>query len=234
MMERKKAIIEAMKKTAEMLGRREYMLINLSRAIEEIEKVSNTLQERLEEWVGMYFDTEKRSAEKFILEQEKPAGEMTEKDLEEMKALAEEIKTLEKLKERYKGYLGEIAKQLCQNISYVAGPDVAAKLIAHVGSAERLANMPASTLQILGAEKALFRHLRGKARPPKHGLIFQHKYISTSPKKVRGKIARAFATKVSIAAKADVYGKRFIGDGLLEAFEKRYQQIMKEYKEGKK
>jgi len=87
--------------------------------------------------------------------------------------------------------------------------------------------MPASTVQVIGAEKALFKHLKNKSiDPPKHGIIFQHASISTSPKSVRGKIARALATKITLAAKADEYTKRFIGPEVKDKFDKRLKDIL--------
>jgi nucleolar protein 56 len=103
-----------------------------------------------------------------------------------------------------------------------------------VGSLSRLAFLPASAVQVLGAEKALFKHLRNKNIPsPKHGIIFQHARISSSPKSVRGKIARALANKLSLAAKADAFSKRRISPGLKADFDARFAQIMAEYEREK-
>jgi nucleolar protein 56 len=125
----------------------------------------------------------------------------------------------------YRDYLSKYAESLSNkiapNLSYIVGPSLAAKLIAHAGSLSKLACLPASTIQVLGAEKALFKHLRSGSPPPKHGLIFQHPAISTAPKWVRGKIARTLAAKLCIAAKADAISHRFIAQKLKEQFEKR-------------
>jgi nucleolar protein 56 len=85
--------------------------------------------------------------------------------------------------------------------------------------------MPASTIQILGAEKALFRFKKEGGKPPKHGVIFQHSYIKKSQKEIRGKIARIFASKISIAAKADVFTKRYIYKDLKNEVEERIREI---------
>ena len=119
---------------------------------------------------------------------------------------------------------------ICPNISKVAGPEIAAKLVSHVGSLKRLSVLPSSTIQVLGAENALFKHLKNRRiKPPKHGIIFQHPRISGSPKAVRGRIARALAAKITIAAKADGFTKRDISKMLLDDFEKRYQEIMADF-----
>src|SRR5437870_13176670 len=81
--------------------------------------------------------------------------------------------------------------------------------------------MPSSTLQVLGAEKALFRTLKTGARPPKHGVIFQYAPIHQSPKWLRGKIARAVAGKLAIAAQMDAYGGGDKGQGLKDGLERK-------------
>jgi len=157
-------------------------------------------------------------------------ADLGEPDLEQCRSFANSIIGLHKLRERYEKYQDELAGQLCPNMSKVAGPGVAAKLVAHVGSLARLARLPSSTIQVLGAEKALFKHLKNrKIKPPKHGIIFQHPKISGSPKAVRGRIARALAAKITLAAKADAFTKRDISGMLLEGFEKRYNEIMAAY-----
>ncbi len=95
---------------------------------------------------------------------------------------------------------------------------------------DRLAVLPASTIQILGAEKALFRALRTGARPPKHGILFQHQEVHTAPKWQRGKIARTLANKIAIAARIDFYRGTEAPElkGLLE---ERLDQIKVKYKD---
>ena len=76
------------------------------------------------------------------------------------------------------------------NTSYIIDPIVAASLLERAGSFEKLANLPASTIQLLGAEKALFKHIKFKTKSPKHGVLFKEKEISTASKKERGRLAR--------------------------------------------
>jgi nucleolar protein 56 len=89
--------------------------------------------------------------------------------------------------------------------------------------------MPASTIQVLGAEKALFRALRTGGKPPKHGVIFQFPEIHRAPRWQRGKIARALATKLAIAARVDFFTGRFIGDKLKKMLIERIDEIKKLY-----
>lgn len=154
-------------------------------------------------------------------------GDFEQKDVENMQRMAEEIESIYALMNRHEKYLDDVAQQVCPNLRYLIGAKVAGKLIAAAGGIKKLALMPASTVQVIGAEKALFKHLRNKSiAPPKHGIIFQHNSISTSPKSVRGKIARALATKITLAVKADVYTKRFIGPQVKDKFEKRLKDIL--------
>ena len=104
-------------------------------------------------------------------------------------------------------------------------------MIAIAGSLQNLAMRPASTIQVLGAEKALFRSLKTGARPPKHGLIFQHTLLHDAKRWQRGKIARVIAGKLAIAARADAFGGKYIGDDLKTEVDKRVQEIREKYKE---
>jgi len=161
-------------------------------------------------------------------------AQLNKKDIEEIKLLGKRIITLYTLVEELEQYQKELAEEIAPNISDLAGSDIAAKLIAHAGSLDRLAKMPSSTVQVIGAEKALFKHLKNKRiAPPKHGIIFQYAKISNSPKRVRGKIARAFANKIAIAAKADAFTKNSISAQLKKDFEERFQEIMEEDKKVK-
>jgi nucleolar protein 56 len=100
-----------------------------------------------------------------------------------------------------------------------------------MGGLTNLAKMPASTVQVLGAEKALFRSLKTGARPPKHGMIFQHTLIHEAKRWQRGKIARALAGKLAIAARSDAFSGKYIGDDLKAGLEKRIKEIQEKYEE---
>ena len=132
-------------------------------------------------------------------------------------------------KERILNYLDELMQEAAPNIRALIGPIIGAKLIRKAGGIGELAKMPASTIQILGAEKALFRALHGKGTPPKHGIIFQDPRIFKAPWWQRGKIARALAGKLSIAARVDYFTGEYIGDELLRDLERRIEEIRKKY-----
>jgi nucleolar protein 56 len=108
---------------------------------------------------------------------------------------------------------------------------VGARIIAKAGSLVRLAMLPAGTIQVLGAEKALFRALKTGARPPKHGLLFQHPLIHSAPKWQRGKIARAVASKVAIAARIDYYRHEGKDATISDKLNTRITEIREKYKE---
>ena len=120
-------------------------------------------------------------------------ADLKEKDVSAILLLASQINNFYKLKGHYENYLKELEKEACPNFATVGGSTIAAKLISHAGSLKRLVEMPASTIQILGAEKALFRHMRNKKRnlPPKFGIIHEHQLIQKSKSDMYGKVARS-------------------------------------------
>jgi nucleolar protein 56 len=106
------------------------------------------------------------------------------------------------------------------NLNDLLGPELSALMLAQAGGLNRLARLPASTVQVLGAERAFFEHLRGRAPPPRHGLLFLHPQIQSAPRADRGKLARSLAGKVAIAARKDQAGAPVTPD-LKAAFERR-------------
>jgi len=202
---RKKMLGEVQKRTSESLAARDRLLAHGVNALDELTKIINLVQTRRSEW--------------FIEELKNP------KDMEIEKRYSEEIDCLVKLQEALDSYIDSLAMELMPNACRLAPPKVAAKLLAHAGSLERLAKMPASTIQVIGAERALFKHLRKKTKPPKHGIIFQSPLINHAPKEERGRIARALAAKLALAFKLDAFGKRDFGDKLKTDLDRRLSSI---------
>ena len=129
-------------------------------------------------------------------------------------------------------YVDNTMEEMAPNVKAVAGALLGARMISIAGSLQNLAMRPASTIQVLGAEKALFRSLKTGARPPKHGLIFQHTLLHDAKRWQRGKIARVIAGKLAIAARADAFGEgHYIGAQLKEDINKRIEEIREKYKE---
>jgi nucleolar protein 56 len=156
-------------------------------------------------------------------------AEIEDVDLEEIQKLARICLSLYSYREYLEKYIDETMKEIAPNIRELVGSNLGARLIAQAGGLEALAKKPASTIQVLGAEKALFRALRTGSKPPKHGVIFQSPYIHSAPKWQRGKIARALAAKLSIAARVDAFGGAFIGTELKKSLEERINEIKIKY-----
>ena len=136
-----------------------------------------------------------------------------------------------KTKDDLEKYIDESMKEIAPNIQCLVGSLLGARLIALAGSLEGLAKCSSGTVQVLGAEKALFRHLRSGEDPPKHGIIFQSSYIHSSKKHQRGKIARALAGKLSIAARVDFFSGEFIGTTLVKELENKVKDIKSSFPE---
>jgi nucleolar protein 56 len=158
-------------------------------------------------------------------------ADIAELDLQQIQALAKNVLEFYELRKNMENYVDRTMEEMAPNVRAVAGALLGARLIAIAGSLQNLAMRPASTIQVLGAEKALFRSLKTGARPPKHGLIFQHTLLHDAKRWQRGKIARAIAGKLAIAARADAFGGRYIGDDLKAEINKRLEEIREKYKE---
>ncbi len=158
-------------------------------------------------------------------------ADIAETDLQQIQTLSRDVLTLYELRKNMENYVDRTMEELAPNVRAVAGALLGARLIAIAGSLRNLAMRPASTIQVLGAEKALFRSLKTGARPPKHGLIFQHTLLHDAKRWQRGKIARVIAGKLSIAARADAFGGNFIGERLKDEINKRLDEIREKYKE---
>lgn len=104
-------------------------------------------------------------------------------------------------------YLRERMQAVAPNLQALIGEIVGSKLIAHAGGLTNLSKYPASTIQILGAEKALFRALKTKGKTPKYGLIFNSTFIGRAGTKNKGKISRYLANKCAIAARVDSFSE---------------------------
>lgn len=142
-------------------------------------------------------------------------------DFNSMAILAGNILSLYDNREMLENQIANKAMDIAPNLSHLAGSVLAAKLIAKAGSLRKLAMFPASTIQLLGAEKALFRAKKTNAKPPKHGLIFQHPYVHSKPRRLRGRAARVLSSKLTLAARADAFTGNQIGEGLRKQLEEK-------------
>jgi len=172
------------------------------RAMDDCERVANELAERVAEWAGTRFE----DAGTGVDYARNLAGREPEDPADEaVVSLAGRVADLADEAERLRRYVERAAPEVAPNLSTLAGPVLAARLIALAGGLETLAKKPSGTVQVLGAEDALFAHLRGDAPPPKHGVIFLHEYVRNTVPDHRGSAARALAGKLAIAARVDHY-----------------------------
>ncbi len=159
-------------------------------------------------------------------------ADINDSDLSQIQQLAKDVLAFYELRKSMEEYVDRTMEEMAPNVRAVAGALLGARMISIAGSLQNLAMRPASTIQVLGAEKALFRSLKTGARPPKHGLIFQHTLLHDAKRWQRGKIARVIAGKLAIAARADAFGEgHYIGDALKEDINKRIEEIREKYKE---
>lgn len=195
--------------------------------ITELDRAGNLLFKRLREWYGLYFPelsekiqshdsfvevilakSKKELAKEFSVK-DLMGADLSKADVEEMLLLATQVKAIYEVRKQHEVYLEKVMKKYCPNILELAGTTVGAKLLELGKSLKHLAMLPASTIQLLGAEKALFRHLKTGSRSPKYGVVFQHQLIQQAPKKIRGKAARMLADKLSLCARLDYFKGEF-------------------------
>jgi nucleolar protein 56 len=132
-------------------------------------------------------------------------SDLNEIDLFNVKYFCDKVKNLIKYREEMLEYLKRIMKNVAPNVCALVGEIVAARLISHAGSLSNLAKYPASTIQILGAEKALFRALKTRGKTPKYGLLYHSSFIGKAPTKSKGKISRYLANKIAMCSRIDFF-----------------------------
>lgn len=192
---------------------RDALLMQACNAYDNLEKAANTLVEHLREWYGLHDPTvgSLNNDQLLAAAQTPPAttppGGMpfTNEDRIAAQGFASSIATLAAQRSALERYIEALAPTVAPNCSALAGPMLAARLLALAGGLEKLARLPASTIQLLGAEKALFRHLKGQGKAPKYGLLFAHPGVQAA--KEKGKAARLVAAKLSLGARVDFYRK---------------------------
>jgi nucleolar protein 56 len=133
--------------------------------------------------------------------------DMSETDSNQVQKWSERVVELINFRESLSDYLKERMNAVAPNLQALIGEIVGAKLIAHAGGLTNLSKYPASTIQILGAEKALFRALKTKGKTPKYGLIFNSTFIGRAGLKNKGKISRYLANKCAIASRVDCFSE---------------------------
>ena len=173
----------------------------------------------------------KRADMILVAVQRSKGGDILEENLSIIKKLANEVIMQTELRKILAQQIEEMMEKIAPNIKELLTATVGARLMAKAGSLQKLSVMPASTIQIIGAEKALFRSLKTGAPPPKHGILFQHPILHSAPKWQRGKMARAIASKVAIAARIDLFRNGEKDLHISEQLNKRIAEIQEKYKE---
>jgi len=199
------AIESEEKRMKELLRSEDMFIIALIRTYDEVIRCINLLSGRVNEMKSLGYEDE---------------------EIPVIIALERRMNSLQKLREEIEDELEEKMEAIAPNLTRVAGHMIGARLIERAGGLKKLAMLPGSKIQVMGAERALYRSLsKGKkGKPPKHGIIYQHPMIRTLNRKVRGKMARYFAGKISIAVRLDYFSGN-IDEKLDEDLKKRYQGL---------
>lgn len=210
-------------------GERDRFVVQAVRAFDEITRTANTLMERLRDWYALHFpealrritdqakfakilaDSPDRAAVANALGELRPGdsigADFTKDELVAMQDLARSIGALFAEHDRLERLIEADAREVSPTLSGLVGPIISARLISHANGLEDLASLPASTVQTLGAENALFMHLKEGKNPPKHGVLFQHPLVNTAPRWQRGRIARLMSGYAARAARIDWFAE---------------------------
>ena len=226
-------------------------LEHLIRAADEIRSSWVLLEARLTEWIVLLLprarmESDRNKLAKLVMNSEKlsdlatyfdvdlPPVTPKENEWRVIKNWSETVASLESQVGIIESTVRELALEHLPSLSAIAGPMIAAKLCVAAHGRMRLARLPAGTVQILGAEKAFFSHLKQGTKTPKHGLIYSHVLISRSPKPVRGRISRMLAARMSLAARIDAFNGNPWGEEELRLIEERVEKIRQQYFDSKK
>ncbi|HDD72513.1 MAG TPA: C/D box methylation guide ribonucleoprotein complex aNOP56 subunit, partial [Candidatus Aenigmarchaeota archaeon] len=224
------------------------LIMRVISVIDELDKEINVFSEMLREWYGLHFpesckvvSSNQRLAEIVAkygrreniedkdlssLARDSSGMDLSDTDIHRMQDFSREILHLYELRKKLTNYLEEITRTTIPNLSAIAGPLLAARLLSLAGGLSKISKLPSSTIQLLGAEKALFRHLRGEGKAPKYGVLFGHPYIQQAPKELKGKIARLIASKLSLASRMDMFSGRDEGERLKKELEEQVRKVM--------
>lgn len=229
-------------------SKRDMHVVQAVDAIDELHEQANILVERLREWYGLHFpefvDAPSSNEEVAALiasqgdrdaimaaapqwkTRDSMGGPLLPPEAAAVRSLARTASTLYSTRADLEKYLDEAMMEVAPNTATLLQPVLAARMVKQAGGLRRLATMPAGTIQTLGAEKALFRHIKEGKRPPKHGFLMQHPLVHRAPRHQRGALARSLAAKVALAARADVFTKSTdTGARLAAEFEKRAEEL---------
>ncbi|MBI4140548.1 hypothetical protein HY485_01780 [Candidatus Woesearchaeota archaeon] len=222
---REQTIIETKQKIKQSVGE-DTLIIQAATTLETLTTVTNTLIEKLRMWCELYnpeFSHETKDNKTFVdaiantkttQKKETMGGKLEEKDITAIQNFAKTIQQISATQQEILKYAETKLKNNCKNILEILETTLTAKLLILAGSLKNLAMMPASTIQLLGAQKALFKHLKEGAKTPKYGILATHPLVEKASAKNKGKTARILASKIAIAAKVYYFKGSFIFDQL--------------------
>jgi nucleolar protein 56 len=198
---------------------RDRLLVQAVNAYDDLHRMTNALEERVYEWFSLHYPEIDRKGvvsriaeygrrENFPNFRESTGVEFSAEDEKTIASFALSIIKLEEEKKKIESYARGLVRELAPNMASLVDEILAARLVALAGSLEKLSKLPASAVQLLGAEKALFRHLHKKGRSPKYGIIFMTPYIQNASPDKKGKAARVLASKLMQACRIDFYSGR--------------------------
>ena len=174
-------------------------LIQVIEALDEAHSNFNLTSERFTTWYSQITGNPRARLDEIFDNEILPSH---------IQPLKDHIVNTKKLIKELSLYLDENSPLIFPNIVNVLGTQLSVRIVALAGSLSKLARMPASTIQLLGAEKALFRHMADGSPPPKHGVLYQHPTVKRASGKNKGRASRKLAAKVAIASKIDFFGEK--------------------------
>lgn len=221
---------------------RDRRLEHLVRATEEVRAHASALEGRLVEWLGLFLprarvEGDRREVARALLaaesvpdlaagwEVEAPPSEPLAAEWLALRSLGAAVLVDDQRVKELEGAQRELVWDYLPSTAALVGPLLAAKLCVQAGGRMRLARMASGAVQTLGAESALFMHLRGEATSPKHGHLFQHPWVHRSHRKARGKVARYLAGRVSLTARLDAFDGTVVDDEFTSAVDARVTEI---------
>lgn len=240
------ALAHAKAQTRRALGRPDVHVVQAVDALDDLTEAANLISERLREWYGNHYPEAARAVPRHeelaglvaahttsdAVRKAKPelpenemGGPLPAPEEAALRAFARLTSSLYATRAEMEKFLDQRTPELAPNLAKLCGASLAARLLKIAGGVEALAKMPAGTIQTLGAEKALFRHLKEGAKPPKHGVILQHPVLHRAPRPQRGALARTLAAKIAMAARADAFTKHDVAARLLAELEQAAEEV---------
>ncbi|HJJ98615.1 MAG TPA: RNA-processing protein [Methanocorpusculum sp.] len=222
---RKVTIFMAEEEIAAASQERDVELLQMVRMLDEMDTVINLLSERLVDWYTSITPSFSRKYRGSGASAARLLPMIEKKGTESMKKAAKEILSMSAVRKSLMKEVSRKAGVAIPNMSALAGGLVAARVMSRAGGLAAVARMPGSSIQVIGAEGALFSHIRMGTPSPKHGIVFQHRRVHNAPHEVRGAVARALAAKLAIAARLD-YFRGELDAAFVDAADTRINELM--------